>query len=115
MPDFSSTFLGWNCAPGSRVAPFCCWWHMAHLALSWWTRRRERTHKDNPLSPGESAQVRFWIARGLSDAVPPIAFMLWLHGLFFAVTTLVADFPQKACGSIEAWWHSGGCVAWAPC
>ena len=47
------------------------------------------------VAPGESAKARYWIARGLSDAVPPIAFMLWLHGLLFAVTTLLADLPQS--------------------
>jgi small-conductance mechanosensitive channel len=69
---------------------------IAHVALRWWTRRRARKHQDKPLAPGESAKVRYWIARGLSDAVPPIAFMLWLHGLYFAVTTLLTELPDSA-------------------
>ena len=67
----------------------------AHFALRFWTRRRERTHKDRPLASGESASARQWIARGLSDAVPPIAFMLWLHGLHLATVTFLADFPES--------------------
>ena len=66
---------------------------IAHVALRFWTRRRERTHEDRPLAPGESASARQWIARGLSDAVPPIAFMLWLHGLHLASITLPRGFP----------------------
>jgi small-conductance mechanosensitive channel len=67
----------------------------AHFALRFWTRRRERTNKDRPLASGESASARQWIARGLSDAVPPIAFMLWLHGLHLATVTFLADFPES--------------------
>lgn len=67
---------------------------IAHLALKWWARRRQRTHQDKPLAPGESPKARYWIARGLSDAVPPIAFLLWLHGLGIALGTLLADYPD---------------------
>jgi small-conductance mechanosensitive channel len=69
---------------------------IAHVGLRWWTRRRERLQKNRALEPGESASARQWIARGLSDAVPPIAFMLWLHGLHLALTTFLADFPEGA-------------------
>jgi len=68
---------------------------LAHLALRWWTRSRTRAHRERPLVPGESANARYWIERGLSDAVPPIAFMLWLHGLYFAVATLLEGFPES--------------------
>ena len=67
---------------------------IAHFALGWWARRRERRQQEKPLAPGESPKARYWIARGLSEAVPPIAFMLWLHGLHFALTLLAADFPS---------------------
>lgn len=68
---------------------------IAHASLRWWTRMRARRHQDQPLAPGESANARYWIARGLSDAVPPIALLLWLHGLMLAVTTLLADYPDS--------------------
>jgi small-conductance mechanosensitive channel len=69
---------------------------IAHVGLRWWTRRRARKQQDLPLAPGESAKARYWIARGLSDAVPPIAFLLWLHGLHIATTMLLADFPENS-------------------
>ena len=96
MPDMSSTFFGVELRTWITGGAILLLVGIAHLALGWWTRRRERAHQDKPLAPGESAKARYWVARGLSDAVPPIAFMLWLYGLFFAVTTLLADFPQTA-------------------
>jgi small-conductance mechanosensitive channel len=77
---------------------------VAHVGLRWWARRRERRQQDKPLAPGESASVRYWIARGLSEAVPPIAFMLWLHGLCIALGTLLADWP-------DATWSARSLVA----
>ena len=72
---------------------------IAHVALRWWTRRRARKQQDGPVAPGESPKARFWIARGLSDAVPPIAFMLWLHGLAVAATMFLAEFQGNRWGS----------------
>jgi small-conductance mechanosensitive channel len=69
---------------------------IAHVALRAWTHWREWAQRRKPLAVGESPKARHWIARGISDAVPPIAFMLWLHGLSLAVTTLLADFPETS-------------------
>src|SRR5688572_25956830 len=94
MPDMSSTILGVELRTWVTGGAIVLLVAIAHLALSWWTGRRERTHQDELLTLRASAKARYWIARGLSDAVPPIAFMLWLHGLYFAVTTLLAEFPD---------------------
>jgi small-conductance mechanosensitive channel len=96
MPDTRSTLLGVELQTWITGGAIILLVAIAHLVLRWWTRRRARTHQDKPLAPGESAKARYWIARGLSDAVPPVAFMLWLHGLYFAVTTLLAEFPDTA-------------------
>jgi small-conductance mechanosensitive channel len=96
MPDTRSTLLGVELQTWITGGAIILLVAIAHLALRWWTRRRARTHQDKPLAPGESAKARYWIARGLSDAVPPVAFMLWLHGLYFAVTMLLAEFPDTA-------------------
>jgi len=96
MPDLSATFLGVDLRTWITGGAIVLLVAIAHVALGWWTRRRERKQKDQPLAPGESPKARYWIARGLSDAVPPIAFMLWLHGLHLALTTLAADFPETA-------------------
>lgn len=96
MPDLNSTLLGIELRTWLTGGAIIVLVALAHLGLRWWTRRRARRHQGNPLAPGESANARYWIARGLSDAVPPIAFMLWLHGLYFAATMLIEDFPDTA-------------------
>jgi len=96
MPDMSSTFVGVELRTWITGGAIVLLIAIAHLGLGWWTRRRARKHKDTPVAAGESANARYWIARGLSDAVPPIAFMLWLHGLYFAASMLLADFPQSS-------------------
>jgi small-conductance mechanosensitive channel len=96
MPDLNSTLLGVEFRAWVTGAVIVLLVAIAHVALRWWTRRRARRHRDGPMAPGESAKARDWIARGLSDAVPPMAFMLWLHGLYFAVTTLLTEFPDTA-------------------
>ena len=94
MDGMSPTFLGVDLRTWIIGGAIVLLVAIAHVGLRWWARRRERTHQDRPLAPGESATARYWMARGLSNAVPPIAFMLWLHGLSLALTTLLADWSD---------------------
>lgn len=94
MPDLNSTLLGIELRVWVTCGAIVLLVAIAHLALRWWARWRTRKHQDKPLQPGESAKARYWLARGLSEAVPPIAFMLWMHGLYLAVTTLLAESPD---------------------
>jgi hypothetical protein len=71
MPDMSSTILGMELRTWVTVGAIVLLVAIAHLSLRWWTRHRERTHQDKPLAPEESAKARYWLARGLSDAVSP--------------------------------------------
>ncbi len=96
MSDMSSIFLGAELRTWITGGAIMLLVAIAHLGLGWWTRRRARKHQDTPVVAGESAKARYWIARGLNDAVPPIAFMLWLHGLCLAASILLADFPQSS-------------------
>ena len=96
MPDMNSSFFGVDFRTWITGGAIVLLVALAHVALRVWSRWRERTQLNKPLAPGESATARYWIARGFSDAVPPIAFMLWLHGLCLAVTMLLADFPEGA-------------------
>jgi small-conductance mechanosensitive channel len=94
MPDMSSTFLDVELRTWFTGAAILLLVGVAHLALRWWIRRRARRDQEMAAAPGVPANARYWIARGLSDAVPPIAFMLWLHGLYLAVAMLRADLPE---------------------
>ncbi len=96
MPDMNFIFLGVEMRTWITGGAIVLLVAMAHAALGWWARRRTRKQQAEPLAPGESAKTRHWIARGVSDAVPPIAFMLWLHGLYLASTMLLADYPESA-------------------
>lgn len=71
---------------------------MAHIALRWWAKRRIRAQEAAPIEPGETRAARYWIARGVSEAVPPLALLLWIQGLHFALATLIADFDAQWTG-----------------
>jgi small-conductance mechanosensitive channel len=87
------TFLGVDLETWMTGAAIVLLIAVGHAGLSWWARRRARRQASQPTVPGESAKARSWIARGVSDAIPPIAFLLWLHGLCIALTMLLAEFP----------------------
>ena len=91
MLDLDSHFLGVELRTWVTGGAIVLLVAIAHIGLRWYAARRERKQKEQPLAPGETMKARQWIARGLSDAVPPIAFLLWLHGLHLAVSLLVAD------------------------
>jgi small-conductance mechanosensitive channel len=101
MPDLDATFLNIEIKTWLTVGAIVLLMGMAHAGLRWWTRRRARKQHGADLSSGDSATAGYWIARGLSEAVPPVAAIIWLHGLSFAVTTLLADFPDSS-------WHARG-------
>jgi small-conductance mechanosensitive channel len=92
MPDLNTVVLHAELRTWLTVGAIVLLVAIGHVGLRFWARRRERRQGEKPLAPGESPKVRFWIARGLSDAVPPIAFMLWLHGLLTAARMLLAEF-----------------------
>jgi small-conductance mechanosensitive channel len=72
---------------------------IAHIALRWWIRRRARAEAAQPTSAADSPTLRYWISRGLSDGVPPLACLLWIQGLNFALTTFAAGLPNKEIGA----------------
>jgi small-conductance mechanosensitive channel len=96
MPDMSTMFFGVELRTWITGGAIVLLVAIAHLGLGWWTRRRARKGQDQALASGQTAKARYWIARGLSDAVPPIAFLLWLHGLHLALTMLLVDFPESS-------------------
>lgn len=64
----------------------------AHLGLRWWIRRKVRAdEKAVARGTGENANIRYWIARGLNQSVPPLGLLLWVNGLHFALSTLLSD------------------------
>jgi small-conductance mechanosensitive channel len=95
MLDANAAFLGVQVRTWILGGSIVLLVAIAHITMRWWARRRARKQWDRPFVPGESSAARYWTARALSDALPPIAFMLWLHGLCLAATTLLADYPDS--------------------
>ena len=103
MLDTNSTFLGVDVDTWAMGGAIVLLVAIAHVGMRWWTRRQARLQRNRPLKPGETSTTYNWIARGLSNAVPPIAFLLWLHGLCLAASALLADYPDSL-------WHTRGLI-----
>jgi small-conductance mechanosensitive channel len=95
MPDMNSTLLGAELRTWILGGAIVLLVAIAHVAMSWWAKRHERRSREAPPEAGDSVGVRHWIARGLRNAVPPLAFLLWLYGVHLASTTLLAEFPDS--------------------
>jgi small-conductance mechanosensitive channel len=92
MIDMNAIFFGLTLTTWATGALIVVLLAVAHVALRWWARRKLHQQEERPHAPGELAAFRYWIARGVSDAVPPLAFLLWVHGLHFAVRVLLHEF-----------------------
>ncbi|MGE0113418.1 MAG: mechanosensitive ion channel family protein [Steroidobacteraceae bacterium] len=65
---------------------------LAHGGLKWWlARRTRRDERELAEHASEMARIRYWIGRGLYEAVPPLALMLWVNGLHFALLSLLGE------------------------
>jgi small-conductance mechanosensitive channel len=47
---------------------------LAHLSLRWWIQRKAREND---------------VTRGLGEILPPLALLIWIHGLYFALSLFV--------------------------
>jgi small-conductance mechanosensitive channel len=62
---------------------------LAHLSLRWYIQRKaEREATREGAAPGEM-RVHQWIARGLREVLPALALLIWIHGLYFALSLLL--------------------------
>ena len=67
---------------------------VSHLVLRWWIRRKARQQAEAAGgSPGDLIRVRQWIFRGLRDVVPPLALLVWIHGLYLVARLLLDSRP----------------------
>jgi small-conductance mechanosensitive channel len=96
MPDLKATIAGVELRTWIMGGAIVLLVAIAHAGLGWWSRRRTRTQPDPRLAPGKRGGARYWLARGLSEAVPPLAFLLWLFGMHLAATTLLTDLARTS-------------------
>jgi len=59
---------------------------IAHLGLKWWTRRRTRRATAD-------TSTSHWIAATLMQVVAPVALLLWIYGLHYALSALLTELP----------------------
>jgi small-conductance mechanosensitive channel len=69
---------------------------VAHVALRWYARRRcqKKELEQLPTDSEEQRSIRRWITRTALDLVAPVALVLWIHGLHYALSMLLADIRQ---------------------
>ena len=63
---------------------------LAHLSLRWWIQRKARqddatVHDSTPVD----LRHRRWVIRGLREILPPLALLIWIHGLYFTLSLLL--------------------------
>ncbi len=92
MVDFDREFFGLSIVTWSTGLVMIVLVATAHVGLKWWSGRQARKDAQIPTAAdGAARTTRYWIARGVQGAVPPIALVLWIHGLHFALSTLLSD------------------------
>lgn len=69
---------------------------LAHAILRWIIRRKIRADeaKAKGAPAGERESYR-WLDRGLQAAIPPLALLLWVYGLFAALALILLDFQSR--------------------
>jgi len=65
---------------------------LAHLGLRWWARHSARRDEVKAAAaPAADQELRHWLAATILGIVAPIALLLWIHGLHYALSALLAD------------------------
>jgi len=68
---------------------------LAHLGLRWWARHRVRRNEaEAAAAPAADQALRHWLAAAVLGIVAPIALLLWMYGLHYALSTLLAEIPH---------------------
>jgi small-conductance mechanosensitive channel len=63
---------------------------LAHLGLRWWLGRLARRFDRGAIGDAVADRaVHRWLARGLIEVLPPLALMVWIHGLSWTIRLLI--------------------------
>lgn len=70
---------------------------LTHLLLRWWVRRQAQRYEAGAGAlPADEARWRRWLARGLDQTLPPVALLVWIHGLRLALELGIRDVAPAA-------------------
>jgi len=64
---------------------------LAHLSLRWWIKRKARQDDAVGDSATSDLRLRRWVTRGLSEILPALALLIWIHGLYFTLNLLISQ------------------------
>lgn len=87
---------------------------VAHVLLHRWLHGRARRDEATAArSQSSAAQARWMFSRTLRDCVPPIALLIWIHGIYLAVWLLLLSIPDSSALAARyvARWAYGASVA----
>ncbi|HTQ35921.1 MAG TPA: mechanosensitive ion channel domain-containing protein [Steroidobacteraceae bacterium] len=68
---------------------------VAHFGLRWYLARRLRRQAATAQA-GAQRETQHWLATALLRLVAPVALLLWIYGLHYALSVLLADIGQPA-------------------
>jgi len=92
MPGNESLFFGIHASTLGASVLTMALVALAHLGLRWWARHRARRDEANAAAASAADRaLRHWLAATLLGIVAPIALLLWIHGLHYALSSLVAE------------------------
>lgn len=90
---------------------------LAHVILSWFIKHKaaREAQTSMPLEGGTQAEIRRWIWLGATRCIRPLAFLIWVNGLYFLASTLILaleeyKFSTTALAALE-WWQGLGTLA----
>lgn len=114
MQQLIAAFTSLDPATWMTVAGVLAALALAHVILSWFIRykaaRESKAHV--PMEGGTQAAIRQWIWHGATRCIRPLAFLIWVNGLYLAASTIVADLDEyksstTALAALE-WWQGLG-------
>ena len=64
---------------------------LAHLSLRWWIKRKARQDDAVGDTATSDPRLRRCVTRGLSEILPALALLIWIHGLYFTLNLLISQ------------------------
>lgn len=68
---------------------------IAHGGLRWWSRRRCQKALDSQLGAADKG-AGYWLSMAMHDLTAPVALMMWINGLHYALAALISELPHPA-------------------
>jgi small-conductance mechanosensitive channel len=98
---WSAVFTQGNQSAAALIGAVLAAAAVAHWALSRWAHR---AYERSDPTWSFDGRVRDWVSRGLRHVVPPLALLIWVHGLFVVLRVLLARSEATAGYEVALAW-----------